>query len=273
MKPLISIVTASYNAVETIENTILSVINQDYPNLEYIIIDGGSTDGTVDIIKKYQNRIAYWVSELDNGLYYAMNKGITVATGDWVTMRNCGDLFAEKDSLSKLFKDPIDPTVDFLCAAAYRITDLGYYIAKSRDITQNNYKMTVVHPATFVRTSWHKQNLFNTKYRVCADYNLIYTSVQKGRKFEFRNIPIVIFPEGGYSSVHWDKGYREGCSVRGQGAFWGRIKTESYIIYMKFVSFIRHTVRIIPFVELKRKEVLIKKLDIRPLPLPLYKFY
>ena len=80
----ISIVTVCYNAVSVIENTILSVINQTYPDIEYIIIDGGSTDGTVEIIEKYSDRLAYWVSEPDNGIYDAMNKGIKVVTGDYI---------------------------------------------------------------------------------------------------------------------------------------------------------------------------------------------
>lgn len=72
----ISIITVSYNAAATIEQTILSVIGQEYPHIEYIVIDGGSTDGTVDIIRKYEDKIAYWVSEPDQGIYDAMNKGI-----------------------------------------------------------------------------------------------------------------------------------------------------------------------------------------------------
>ena len=80
--PLISVITVSYNAVLTIEQTILSVINQTYLNIEYIIIDGGSTDGTVNVIKKYADKIAYWVSEPDKGIYDAMNKGIAYSHGE-----------------------------------------------------------------------------------------------------------------------------------------------------------------------------------------------
>ena len=102
---LISIVTVSYNAVLTIEQTILSVINQTYPNVEYIIIDGGSTDGTVDIIKKYADKIAYWVSEPDKGIYDAMNKGGLKATGDFIQFLNAGDWFENEYVIEKIFKD------------------------------------------------------------------------------------------------------------------------------------------------------------------------
>lgn len=93
---LISVVTVSYNAVATIEQTLLSVINQTYPNIEYIIIDGGSTDGTVDIIKKYADEIVYWISEPDKGIYDAMNKGIKKANGEWINFINAGDSYYDK---------------------------------------------------------------------------------------------------------------------------------------------------------------------------------
>lgn len=87
----ISIITVSYNAAKTIEQTIQSVVNQTYDNIEYIIIDGGSTDGTVDIIKKYEDKIAYWVSEPDKGIYDAMNKGILKASGEYIYFLGADD--------------------------------------------------------------------------------------------------------------------------------------------------------------------------------------
>jgi glycosyltransferase involved in cell wall biosynthesis len=91
MKPKISVITICYNAVDLIEKTILSVLHQSYDNIEYIIIDGNSTDGTVDIIQKYANQLAYWISEPDGGIFDAMNKGLDHATGEWVNFMNAGD--------------------------------------------------------------------------------------------------------------------------------------------------------------------------------------
>ncbi len=272
--PKLSIVTVSYNCVNEIENTILSVINQDYPNLEYIIVDGGSTDGTLDIIKKYQHRISYYVSEPDNGLYDAMNKGIKIATGEWVTMRNCGDYFAEKNSLSKLFSERVPNDVDFVCAAAYRVTDLGYYISTSEDMKENNFEMSIIHPATFVRTTWHKLHLFDTRYRVSADFNFLYNSAKAGRKFIFRNIPVVIFPTGGYSSIRWDIGKREGQKVLGNyDSTFQKINVEFMIFKIRICFMFRKILKKIPAIKKKRDEILKRQYSIKPLPLPLTPFW
>ena len=91
--PKISIVTPVFNQVDYIETTIQSVLNQNYPNLEYIVVDGGSTDGTIDIIKKYGSQITKWISEPDQGLYYAMNKGLRLCSGDIVGILNSDDIY------------------------------------------------------------------------------------------------------------------------------------------------------------------------------------
>ena len=91
--PRITVITPSYNQAEFLERTIVSILNQGYPNLEYIVIDGGSTDGSVDVIKRYANQLAYWVSEPDRGQSHAINKGLQRATGDWVCWQNSDDIF------------------------------------------------------------------------------------------------------------------------------------------------------------------------------------
>lgn len=98
--PKISIVTPNFNGGEYLEQTIQSVLSQDYPNLEYIIIDGGSTDNSIEIIKKYENQISYWVSEPDNGLYHAVQKGFDKSTGEIMAWLNSDDLYHQKSFFS-----------------------------------------------------------------------------------------------------------------------------------------------------------------------------
>ena len=100
--PKISIVTPTFNQGQYIEQTIQSVLNQQYPNLEYIIIDGASTDGTVDIIKKYETKLHYWVSEPDKGIYDAMNKGARLANGDFINFMNADDIVYSTNAIEKI---------------------------------------------------------------------------------------------------------------------------------------------------------------------------
>ena len=124
-KPLISIITVVFNGEKYLEETIQSVINQTYSNVEYIIIDGGSTDGTLDIIKKYEKKIDYWVSEKDKGIYDAMNKGIDVASGEWINFMNASDIFYNSDVLKYTFNKKLKDNYAVIA---------GTYILKNRDL-------------------------------------------------------------------------------------------------------------------------------------------
>ena len=108
--PLISVITVCYQAAEPLEKTILSVRQQYYQPLEFIVVDGGSTDGTRDIIARHQDIITRWVSEPDRGIYDAMNKGVSMATGEWVIFMNAGDTFAANNVLLRIFKPTPSPS-------------------------------------------------------------------------------------------------------------------------------------------------------------------
>ena len=199
--PLISVVTVSYNAVATIEQTILSVINQTYPNIEYIIIDGGSTDGTVDIIKKYADKIAYWVSEPDKGIYDAMNKGINVATGEWINFMNCGDSFYNDTVLEDVFKIA-DFSSDIIYGNTNYIYDVGNYIKKGVIATTENY-MPFVHQASFSRISLMKYRKFDLNYKICADRDFFHFAYKNNYRFEYISRVIANYEaENGVSSLN-----------------------------------------------------------------------
>ena len=136
----ISIVTVSYDVAGTIEQTISSVVNQTYENIEYIIIDGGSTDGTVDIIRKYEDKIAYWVSETDRGIYDAMNKGIDVATGDYIYFLGADDILFNLPiiSISNAWHDNID-----ILLGKVKFSN-GYVYSSKAEKNGNSYRTAVI---------------------------------------------------------------------------------------------------------------------------------
>lgn len=200
-EPKISIITASYNCVDEIEQSIKSVLEQDYPNIEYIIIDGASTDGTVDIVKKYDKYINYWVSEPDQGLYYAMNKGIEAATGDWIYIHNAGGVFYDKNTLSKLFSNNLEG-VDAFFGYIWSVENQCFYRNPKPFYEQEtkDKRPGYSHQALFIRTKWCKKYPFVTTYKCCADFNQAVQIWKDGAKFRYVDIPVAKTPPAGFSA-------------------------------------------------------------------------
>jgi len=221
MLPKISIITASYNCVDEIEQSIKSVLEQDYPNIEYIIIDGASTDGTVDIIKKYDKYIDYWVSEPDEGLYYAMNKGIEAATGDWIYIHNAGGVFYEKNTLSKLFSNNLDD-VDAFFGYIWSVKNQCFYRNPKPFYEQEtkDKRPGYSHQALFIRTKWCKKYPFDTTYRCCADFNQAMTIWQNGAKFKYVDIPVAKSAPVGFSAKNRRLQMIETAQINGLGHSW-----------------------------------------------------
>lgn len=201
MNPKITIVTVCYNVESEIESTINSVINQTYPNIEYIIIDGGSDDGTVDIIKKYQDYIYHWISEPDNGVYYAMNKGISLATGEWINFMNAGDTFYAHDIVDN-FVRMVQSDVDVAFGDTFVNYGKNSYIENAKPFYEHlplHHDMGFNHQSSFFRVSLLKEWPFDTKFLIAADYNMVIELYRKGAKFLYLPIIIANYQLGGLS--------------------------------------------------------------------------
>lgn len=171
----ISIITPSLNQAQYLEQTIDSVLSQNYPNLEYIIIDGGSIDGSVDIIKKYEEHLAYWVSESDSGQSEAINKGIAKATGNVINWLNSDDYY-EPDALEIVASYFENPSTSALCTRANHVNNKGLVeVSNGTDVYKNNLAKTIGwarmdQPETFFRReAWEKVGPLNNQLHYLMD--------------------------------------------------------------------------------------------------------
>lgn len=174
--PLISIITVVYNGSKTLEQTIQSVINQSYKNIEYIIIDGVSTDGTIDIIKKYEKNLSHWSSEPDNGLYDAMNKGIALAKGELIGMINSDDWY-ELDAVKIIVDSYIEnPQKRIFHGDRFDIDNDGnkrkYRFNKSK-FKFKYFSMTFNHPSMFIHRDIYKVTKYNINFKSISDYEFV----------------------------------------------------------------------------------------------------
>lgn len=189
--PVVSVITVTYNAESVLEKTILSVLHQSFSNIEYLIIDGASNDTTLDIIKKYQMEISYWISEPDLGIYDAMNKGCLRARGEWIIFLNAGDVFYNEDILMRLFfkKKYINADVLYGNISIFNPKTDKSLIQRAESPTDKK-PMSFCHQAVFVRTRIMKQFLFDVHYRICADKDFFFKIYRLNVIFEFVDIVV-----------------------------------------------------------------------------------
>lgn len=214
MKPKISVVTVCYNACNDIEKTLVSVLNQNYENLEYVIIDGLSSDGTQDVInccvEKYQLRDIKFISEPDKGIYDAMNKGIDMATGEWINFMNAGDLFVDNKVVEDIV-DGIKGEYDVLFGNSLQCNN-GIIRQRKGKIKQGEFP-TLGHQSTFVKTALMKEWRFDVKYKICADFDFLYKLYKQGYQFLYIDRDVDLFDVSGLSSTHREQLYLEHCRI------------------------------------------------------------
>jgi glycosyltransferase involved in cell wall biosynthesis len=181
------------------------VLNQTYDNVEYIIIDGGSTDGTVEIIKKYEERIDYWVSERDGGIYDAMNKGIGLCQGEIVGIVNADD-YIYHETLAKVSSSFEDKEIMFVYAKLDLLSEDGNFFKTIDSIGKEHIKyrifkhMPFLHPTMFVKKSVYTQiGLFDTKYKLSADYDFTLKLIENSIKSKRLDFSTGVFRLGGQS--------------------------------------------------------------------------
>lgn len=200
--PKLSVITIVYNNVRDIERTILSVLGQTYTNIEYIIVDGLSKDGTLQVINKYKDRIDKLISEKDNGIYDAMNKGLAVATGDYVIFMNSGDEFYAADTVANVFAAADD--ADIYYGETEMIDDNGQSLGQRRHqapvaFTWRDFKygMSISHQAIYIRRAL--TGPYDSRYQLSADIDWIISAAKKARKIVNVNQYVAKYLVGGMS--------------------------------------------------------------------------
>jgi glycosyltransferase involved in cell wall biosynthesis len=198
--PRVSVVTVVLNAAEVIERTLVSVIGQDYPDLEYIVVDGLSCDGTLAVIRKYSAWIAKCVSEKDGGIYEAMNKGAALATGEWILFMNAGDLFVERNVITRTFRSCNWAKCDVIYGDGI-FSDEKYRL---RERAPDRVTLTdgsgFSHQSTFVRAAVQRQYGFDPSERIAADYDFFLRLYKAKKAFQRVDVLVSEFFIGGFST-------------------------------------------------------------------------
>jgi glycosyltransferase involved in cell wall biosynthesis len=209
-KPLVSIITVVYNGEKYLNETIQSILNQTYDNIEYIIIDGGSTDGTLDIIKKYNNAIDYWISENDNGIYDAMNKGLRECTGEYVWFINAGDRIFQADTTENMINICHDADVFYGNTQLVDKSGSNFKLLKAPEhLTWKSFLhgMVVSHQSIVI-----KRNLcqpYDLQYKYVSDHDWIVNALKKANKTVNVKITLSKYLLDGFSQQNFQGCWQE----------------------------------------------------------------
>jgi glycosyltransferase involved in cell wall biosynthesis len=210
--PLVSVITVVYNGENYIEQTINSVLNQSYKNIEYIVIDGGSKDNTVPLIKKYEDRIAYWVSEKDSGISDAFNKGITRATGEIVGIINADDWY-EPDTISIV----VNAIGHYDIAYGYvqYWSDFKKSFKQKSTVEYLEQHVSVIHPTVFIKKECYERfGAYNTSYKCAMDYELLLRLKINHCKFVYIPSILANMRWEGLSDQKWMLGCKETLKIK-----------------------------------------------------------
>lgn len=236
---LVSIITIVYNGEKHLEKTILSVINQTYPNIEYILIDGGSTDSSVSIIRSYESKLAYWISEPDNGISDALNKGIKQAKGEVIGFINADD-WLERDAIKSVMKVYSTDTIIY--------GDVSFWKNNTKTRTTNSDHtrlregMTLAHPAVYVpKTLYDQFGVFDTSFKIAMDYDLLLRFYMNKAVFKKINCVLVNMNLGGISDKKWFKAIKE--ELRSKNRYFNRVANLYYFIKQFVYLFLQGILR------------------------------
>jgi glycosyltransferase involved in cell wall biosynthesis len=218
-QPKLSVITVVYNNVQHIERTLLSVINQTYPHIEFIVIDGASTDGTLEVIRKFKNHIQELVSEKDKGIYDAMNKGLALATGDYVLFMNSGDEIYARDTVTHVFAAAAD--ADIYYGETEMIDEAGQSLGQRRHKAPEQfnwrsfkYGMSVSHQAIYIKRSL--TNSYDSRYTLSADIDWILQAAKKAVNIINVHQYVAKYMVGGMSKTKHSQSLAERFSIMRQ---------------------------------------------------------
>lgn len=221
----VTVVTVARNALEALKKTMKSVKAQTYPELEYIVVDGDSTDGTANLLAESEG--IRWISEPDKGIYDAMNKGVGMATGHWVIFMNAGDTFASDDALQKVISSAESDDADVIYGDVVK----RQTICKAPDTPVDGHRMFFCHQSCLARTELLIETPFDINHRLSADFKWVKTMLKQRRRFVHVNVPIAVFDTSGVSNSSRSRGLADNMKVLAEvDSFGKRIRLLPHLI-------------------------------------------